>query len=168
MQLVIHNYNLTNGFFSLSATRVTTLWLKQQIFFCSELRALYNAAYVTLLFNVYTGVLSSQVQDLIANCFCISLCRSAETSFKICLPYIIVPWSIWCLHSITQCCCVLCSHFCTYSRFLIISILLTQCLSGIMQEIIKCTIRPGCDDVIHWFYNCDLHRLAWFNCSWTT
>ena len=122
------------------------------------LRALGNAAYVTLLLlfcNVYTGVLSSQVQDLIANCFCISLCRSAETSFKICLPYMVVPWrhNIWCLHSITQCCCVLCSHFCTCSRFLIISILLTQWLSGIMQEIIKCMIRPGCDDVIHWWLN---------------
>ena len=48
--------------------------------------------------------------------FYISLCRlrSVEASVKICLSYP-PTWrpNIWCLHARTQCCRVVCSHFCT-------------------------------------------------------
>ena len=51
------------------------------------LRPLGKAAFITLLLHVYTGILSSQVSRIYCFYNNYSLCRSAEASFKISLPY---------------------------------------------------------------------------------
>ena len=111
----------------------------------------------------------TSVQELIGNCFYISLCRSTVASFKICLSYAPTQRQVYMLQELNA--VVLYVVIVVPSQFLLTSVFLTPVL---VRHTARnyCMIRmPGYEDFfffVSWSnftISYDLQQLAWSNFS---